>query len=105
MSKPVVTPASLRKRLRSLARALRPFEREADSIINDCNAGLDAIDERVGDIYSSLSPSNQKKFSSFTGISELADDIYYDLQQLREEIAMALRPESASSGERRRSRY
>lgn len=100
MVKSTATAASLKKRLRSLARSLRPFVQEAENITRDCSDALEEIGEKARDPkdeydcfdYNRLTPREQRKFDSYAGISELADDIFFNLEQVREDIAIDLRP-------------
>lgn len=95
----MATEKELKKKLRSLARSLRPFEREAGRIAQELSKELICFDD---DSELKPTPEEVKRYCEIDDIQFLTDDIAEMLQRIREDIASLLRPKPRTKEETRR---
>jgi len=78
--------AELKKRVRTLGRGLRPFEKEAEAILKEASELIEATEQATDNIYES------DDLGRLEGLGNLVDGISVDLGGIRECIAEFLRP-------------
>ncbi len=95
----MATGKELRKKLRSLARSLRPFEQEMESMSQELNEALIRIDD---DPNPEVTPAAIKRYCEMNDIQAIADDACNDLRQIRRDIARYFQPKPKNKEETRR---